>query len=202
MKNILRISFIAAFVGSVLLGNRLDIFPNGDINLWQAFWPLAIIFIGLSFILPSSWKKPRVYVINRNGDKKKFKTRIISDGDSESALLGSINIGREPWVLEDSSYHIGVGEARIDLSKAFIKEGETKLQVSGCTCEIVLTIHDDFAVDINASLDLGSLIIFDKEHSGTPRLVTYKSHDYDTAYKKLLIDVKLNVGVIVIKQVN
>lgn len=189
-------------LGSVLLGNKLDLFPNGDINLWQVFWPLVIIFIGLSFMLPSSWKKPRVYVINRHGDKKKFKSKIISHGDSESALLGSINIGKEPWVLEDSSYHIGVGEARIDLSKAFIKEGETKLQVSGCTGEIVLIIPDDVAVDVNASLDLGSVTVFERNHSGTPKCVTYKSHDYDTAYKKLLIDVKLNVGEIVIKQVN
>ncbi|MBM7616358.1 cell wall-active antibiotics response protein LiaF [Alkaliphilus hydrothermalis] len=189
-------------LGSVLLGNNLDLFPLGDINLWHVFWPLVIIFIGLSFILPSRWKRPRVYVINRDGNKKKLNSRGSFDGDSQSVLLGSLHLGKEPWALEDSSYHIGVGEAKIDLSKALIKEGETKLQVSGCTGEIVLIIPGDVAVDVNASLDLGSITIFDREHSGTPRQVTYRSVDYDTAYKKLFIDVSLNIGEIIIKQVH
>lgn len=192
---------LSMIIGFVLIGNNLDLFPNGDINVWNLIWPLFIIYIGLTFILPNRWKKPKVYVINRGHHKRNYKASVHTEG-GKSMLLGSFEIGKEPWALEDSSYHIGVGEAKIDLTKAFIKEGKTNLQITGCTGQITLIIPSDIAVDINASLDLGSLTIFDEEHSGTPGFVAYKSADYDSAFKKLFIDVKLNIGEILIKQVN
>ncbi|WP_026478532.1 cell wall-active antibiotics response protein LiaF [Alkaliphilus transvaalensis] len=194
-------------LGLVLLGNRLNWFPNGSISIWNAFIPVVIIFVGLSFIFPS--KRKKVVTFHSDGkhkEKVKFKDKHIhffssQDNDTRNVLFGSFEIGNEPWVLEDSSYHVGVGEAKINLSKAYIKEGETHLDVSGCTGSIVIIIPADIAVNIDAHLDLGSVVIFNEEHSGTPGRVNYRSLNYDEAYKKLDINVKLNIGEILIKQV-
>ncbi|SCY89252.1 cell wall-active antibiotics response protein LiaF [Alkaliphilus peptidifermentans] len=180
-------------IGFVLIGNHLDWF-GGSINVWQVIWPLAFIFIGLSF-----FTSPRItYMGGSKSDVhihfKDIKNRYIN--------IGSFELGNEPWGLEDTSVHVGLGEATINLTKALIKEGETNLNIAGHIGSITVLVPTDLAIDVIADLRLGNIELFDIDHTGTPGTITYRTPNYDAAYKKVSLRLTLKIGEIQLKRVD
>lgn len=193
--------------GLVLQGNRLDWFHGKTISLWHVLWPLVFIFMGLSVMISSSV----VIVHKKNNNLKKDDisfdfneppTHFNNSFSNKTVLLGTLEIGKDPWVLEDKNINVGIGETLIDLSKAFIKEGETVLTLEGKVGSIVIMVPEGLAVDVYTNLKLGNIKIFNNDHSGTPGTVRYKSKSYDDAYKKVKIVAFLKVGEITLKRVD
>ena len=207
-------SALLIIIGGVLLGNRLNWFNNRYISIWQVLWPILIVFIGISFLKPSN------SFIQINTQKKQDESRIFDKDEvppnnqednsfkdrkrrkiSSNTVIGYTEFGSEPWVLEDGSISVGIGGTVLDMTKAFIKDGETKLKVAGTIGSIELYIPSTIAVDITAALSLGNVELFNESYSGTPGTITYTSNDYDGALKRVKLNVALNIGEIVIKQV-
>ncbi|KAB3530054.1 cell wall-active antibiotics response protein LiaF [Alkaliphilus serpentinus] len=188
--------------GLILTGNRLDMFGR-TISFWQVFWPFVLIYIGLSFFTSHSF----VYIndIKYDGkhkakDNYKHNPNGFSEGKRHISI-GSLDIGNEPWVLEDTNYHVGIGETTIDLSKAFLKEGETNMQITGHIGSITVEIPSDMAINVVANLSLGNISIFGNDHAVNPRTVTYRSEFYDEADKKLILYLSLKIGEIELEKV-
>ncbi len=195
---------MSVVIGMVLLGNRLDWFNGRYISIWQVLWPTIIVFVGISLLTPSS-----SFIHIDTHKKDKSNDSCPSDGFEKarghkvnrSTIIGHTELVDEPWALEDGSINVGIGGTVVDLTKAFIKEGETRFNLSGAIGSIELYIPSTLAVDISASLSLGNIDLFNESYSGTPGSISYRSVGYDNASKRVKINISLNIGEIVVKQV-
>ncbi len=191
-------------IGMVLLGNRLDWFNGRYISIWQVLWPAIIVFIGISFLTPST---PVIHINTRknqnyNGSRPvDGSEKIRGHRMNRSTIIGHTELVDEPWALEDGAINVGIGGSVIDLTKAFIKDGETKFNLSGAIGSIELYVPSTLAVDITASLSLGNIDLFNESYSGTPGSISYRSIGYEDAVKRVKINISLNIGEIVVKQV-
>jgi hypothetical protein len=81
-----------------------------DINLWQLFWPLALIVIGLSIML-------------RRSDTTKRTS--VSGSDDTIAILGGTDQVNTSEEFTSSKVTALLGGAKLDLRKAVIKQAAT-----------------------------------------------------------------------------
>lgn len=187
--------------GLILTANRMNLFGN-TITFWQVFWPFVIIYIGLSIFTDNhsihvNTSKKKKYEENFNYKGKGY----YNSHGSRHVSIGSFDIGNEPWVLEDADFHVGIGDATINFTTAFIKEGETNVQVTGHVGSLTVLVPSDLAINVVANLKLGNVSIFGNDYPLNPRTVTYKSPYYDDADKRLNLLLTMKVGEIQIKRV-
>lgn len=218
-------------IGAVLLENRLtanemDSFFTEPISLWGILFALIIIYIGTMII----FFKPRIFINSdkdieigfkdctededgEDGEKKDNKRRTGNKKckKEHSSFIGELRLGDNPWVLDDASYSLGVGDINIDLTTALLEEGITNLNISGWVGDMNVIIPEDMAVDITANVNIGSVEIFgtqkefsrhkNKKSGISSNMLTYKSENYEQEIKKLRITANMNIGEIIFKRV-
>jgi len=188
-------------IGLVLLENRINLVFDESIGLWSVTAALFIIFVGIRII----FFKSSDYEI-QNGQE--FQGIKFSKGGFNA--VGDLRLGDQPWALEDSSHNIGVGEIYVDLTTALMKDGMTVLNLTGWVGDIQVIMPEDLAVDISAAVRVGNIDIFGQEQefkknktakrSGVSNTLNYRSEKFDEAFKKLRMQVSLNIGDISIRR--
>lgn len=181
--------------GILLQGNKLEYFSVGLSDVWSWVWPILIIYIGLSFILN------KTHSMSIRKDEKDINFEW-NKGEKRKHLIGDLNIGNEPWQLEDMQIWMGVGDTDVNLSKAIIPEGETVLEVSGWIGDITILVPQDMDIKANVDLRLGEVTLFSHQQSGSGRYLSYKSVDYETAKKRVNLRVSLAIGEVTVKWVH
>jgi len=236
--------FTTLMIGSglILLGNRLDWFAT-PISFWKFFWPMNIIFLGLTILFGSKESTFRIVTMDKNifindfddlEDIPNFDEGINLDEALEdeedvspfqeipkpkappkfqeperapkfpgnSLFIGSYQQGKKPWVLEDQKTVVAIGDIALDLTKAFVKDGITTLDLTGKIGGIEIVVPSGLPVSIQAEVKVGDIKIFGKSFSGTPGVKYFRSKDYDEAIKKINLRLSVKIGSIVVKQVD
>lgn len=181
--------------GILLQGNKLEYFSVGFSDVWSWVWPILIIYIGLNIIL----NKRHTMSIRSDFKDIDFDR---SEGKKRNQLFGDVNLGNEPWQLEDMHIWMGAGDTDVDLTKAILPEGETILDVSGWVGDITILVPQAMDIKANVDLRLGEVTLFSHQQSGSGRFLSYKSEDYETAKKKVYLRVSLAIGEITVKWVH
>lgn len=100
----------------------------------------------------------------------------------------------------ESRYDLGIGEMEIDLSDLSLT-GHEEVVVSVGMGQIVVRLPDDLAVDIQASVGIGSINLpGSAEAGGFSRDLTFTSPDYGTASDRLRLDLSMVIGSIEVKR--
>jgi lia operon protein LiaF len=188
-------------IGWVLLENRLNLLFDDSISLWSVSAALFVIFVGIRIIFFKSGE----YEIQ---NEKDFQGIKFNKGGFNA--VGDLRLGDQPWALEDSSHNIGVGEIYVDITTALMKDGMTVLNLSGWVGDIQVVMPEDLAVEISAAVRVGNIDIFGQEQeckknstakrSGVSNTLNYRSEKFDEAFKKLRMNVSLNIGDISIRR--
>lgn len=121
-----------------------------------------------------------------------------------TAWVGSTHIraeGEGPWELDDRVYRQAVGDLRLDLSRARLREGETRLVVEGGVGEILVLVPAEMPVHLAARVQVGEIRLFDLEASGFERFLEYESEGYAAAPRRLRIDLSMRLGDIAVERV-
>ncbi|MGV8145469.1 MAG: cell wall-active antibiotics response protein LiaF [Alkaliphilus sp.] len=208
-------SVIAIGFGLVLLGNNLNWFVE-QISFWNILWPVALVYIGLQTVFGN------VIVNNKsvkyNDYKKKgfhadfdsfnsfdgFKGKKSTDRGwkMDYKLVGEIEKGREPWVLDDLDLYNVAGETKINLATALINEGESIINIRGLAGEIEILVPKNLAVKVRARVFAGEVNLFAETTGGITSHETYVSDNYEDAIKKIRMDLVLKAGEITVRWVD
>lgn len=112
----------------------------------------------------------------------------------KQSLIGNLYLTGSRWELKDMNIWHGIGDVKIDLSRALIHDGETVIMISGWIGDIDLYIPYDLDVSFMAHVNIGDIDVFGNKQGGLNRSVSLTTSGYHHANKKVRIIVTLLVG--------
>ncbi|MDQ0340678.1 lia operon protein LiaF [Caldalkalibacillus uzonensis] len=118
-----------------------------------------------------------------------------------SSLIGDFMLHHHRFELRDMKVNNGIGDVKIDLSKAIIPPGETTLQINGLVGDIHVYVPYELEVSVQAGVFLGDLDILGYHQDGLTRRVTTQTPGYDSATKRVNIILSLGIGDIDVRYV-
>lgn len=130
-----------------------------------------------------------------NSRSTKFHTQEVS------SILGDFLLHNHRFELEDLVVNNGIGDVKIDLSKAIISPGETILDVRGWVGDVHIYVPYDLDVSISAKLGIGDLNVLGHEQSGLTRTFSTQSTEFELAPKRVRIILSLGIGDIDVRYV-
>ncbi|MBI2957444.1 MAG: cell wall-active antibiotics response protein [Chloroflexi bacterium] len=174
---------VLVVLGGLLLLAALDIISFG--TAMGIFWALVLIAAGLIVIF---------------GPRRLHHRFHEGQPRASDMRFGDIRIGDTEWDLHDMETGMAAGQLRLDLGKARIPPGETRIKVKGGMGKIDILVPADLAVAIQGEVGAGAVNLLGQKSDGVGRQFSYASPGYDTAEKKVRLDISLVVGEAVISR--
>ena len=142
--------------GYVLMGIGAVILFGDHLTMVIA---VVLISLGLFFIRSKQVHKDDTYI-------------------QKQKLVDSVRLGREPWIMRNTSTWYLVGETYIDLSLAILEQKETTVILQGIVGDVDIKVPDDIGVSVTASVMFGQLHIADEREAGVMNKVVWQSEHY------------------------
>ncbi|MDB5054688.1 MAG: hypothetical protein JWM44_2738 [Bacilli bacterium] len=139
-----------------------------------------------------------------NHDWKKGSQDYRHNGKiSRSSFIGDVFFGEDDWDLAPLDVSLFIGDTVIDLTKANIPMGETKINVSSFIGDLKVFIPNDMQVEVCviASAFISDMKVLDRYESGLFKNLQTQTRDYGDADKKIKIVVSTFIGDVIIKRV-
>lgn len=120
-----------------------------------------------------------------------------------SNFIGDIYLGQDYWQLEPLDVSHFIGDTTIDLTKATIPYGETKVNVSAFIGDVKVFVPNDIQLEISvsASAFIGDMKVLDRHESGMFRNMKYDPVHYGEAEKKINLAISMFIGDVLVKRV-
>lgn len=187
-------TFLLIFGGLLLAGR----FGFVDFTFWSVFklWPLLLVFIGFSLFRGAK------FFFSYSSGEKKSKKRFSSTktkGNKEF-LIGDYE-KKGNWNLEPMNINTLAGNFYLDLTSAYIPDEETEIKIQAMAGDVTILIPEQIEFYAHAKAKAGDIIILDKESAGVGTELVYETDQFETAKKRLMIDIRLKAGAIRIDQV-
>ncbi|WP_088102655.1 cell wall-active antibiotics response protein LiaF [Halalkalibacter urbisdiaboli] len=133
--------------------------------------------------------------------QKRHEERIFSTPSIRRSLIGDIHYTREQFELRDMTIWNGLGDVRLDVSKAIIPEGETVVIIQGLIGQIDVYVPDDLAISVQASSMIGEISLFHEKHSGLNQQLNVSSQDYKQAPRRVKFILSTVIGEVKVRAV-
>lgn len=196
-------SIFLLLLGVLLVLKNSTLVPIlGQIGAWTLFWCLLLIVAGLYMLLPKRRRlkvkvqvNDEVHEVDVEDVKNHWKDwKHQREEHASWRWLGDISFGKQPWTLKDLDLWNAVGDIRVNLTTAHIENGTHHITIGGWVGDVRVLVPEDLAVKIKADVSIGDLKVFNDEHSGTGRHVTFVDPLFDTADKRVVIHISLKIG--------
>ncbi|MDR6554183.1 cell wall-active antibiotics response protein LiaF [Paenibacillus qinlingensis] len=167
-----RKGYVLMGIGAVILfGDHLTIVIS-----------VVLISLGLFFIRSKQAHKDDTYI-------------------QKQKIVDSVRLGREPWILRNTSTWYLVGETYMDLSLAILEQKETTVILQGVVGDIDIKVPDDIGVSVTASVMFGQLHIAEERETGVMNKVVWQSENYQYCDHRVKLVLSYIVGDIKVKVV-
>ncbi|MFD1178470.1 cell wall-active antibiotics response protein LiaF [Paenibacillus puldeungensis] len=115
---------------------------------------------------------------------------------NKSGFIGDVHIGQDYFQLKPMNISHFIGDTVIDLTKAQIPYGETKINVSSFIGDVKVFIPEDMDVGIVATSSsfIGDLKVLKQKEGGFMSSVSVQSPYYGEANKKIKLVVSVFIG--------
>ncbi|WP_338555096.1 cell wall-active antibiotics response protein LiaF [Paenibacillus sp. KS-LC4] len=115
---------------------------------------------------------------------------------TRSNFIGDIHIGHDHWELQPINISHFIGDTVIDLTKAQIAYGETKITVSSFIGDVKVYVPNDYEVGIHvqSSVFIGDVKFLGKKEQGMFKSMDMASPSYAEADKKIKLVVSSFIG--------
>ena len=187
---------ILVVIGVILLLDNLGIADLSEIL--HTYWPLFIVLIGVSLVLrrsDSRWKD-----WDRTSDNQTPPTQSArpwepnmkqNSGDriSESTVFGDMNLHVTSKNFQGGDVSAVFGDVDVDMADAELPPGEHTLKVHTVFGSTRLYVPRNIGVIAVADSTFGDVRIFDQVRDGIFQKAEFKSEGYDTAEKRLRIEI-------------
>ncbi|MGQ9675895.1 MAG: cell wall-active antibiotics response protein LiaF [Chloroflexota bacterium] len=111
-----------------------------------------------------------------------------------NVILGDTTIGRRAWELRELGIQKGIGATRIDLTSASIIDREGRVDISGWVGDVEVLVPAHLAFRARGSIVIGSITMLGRRADGFFRELAYITDDFDSAEKRVSVDIYLGVG--------
>lgn len=110
------------------------------------------------------------------------------------SLIGNLYMTAPRWELTDMNIWHGIGEVKIDLSRALIHDTESVLIINGWIGDIDIYVPYDLEVAVSANINVGDIDVFGNKEGGVNRNVSVETSGYRHAAKRVRVIVSLLIG--------
>jgi len=156
----------------------------------------------------AGWKEPDKHTHDHHGQheqygqgyKKKEHVEWWNHGNSEtqtrSGFIGDIHIGEDYWDLKPLNISHFIGDTVLDLTKAHVEYGETKITISSFIGDVKVYVPNDYeiGVQVQSSAFIGDVKILGRKEGGMFNNVNIQSPSYTEADKKIKLVVSTFIG--------
>lgn len=122
---------------------------------------------------------------------------------NKSSFIGDVHIGKEYYTLKPTNISQFIGDTVLDLTKAQIPYGETRINISAFIGDIKVFVPNDVdvAVRVTTSSFIGDMSVLGESRSGFMSSAGLSSPDYREAGKKILLTVSVFIGDVKVNKV-
>lgn len=111
-----------------------------------------------------------------------------------NSLIGDFHLLDSRFELSDMNLSYGIGDVKIDLSKAIIPEGESSIVISGFIGDVDIYVPYDLDISVNASATFGELKVLGYKQGGVNRQIGLSTKGYDQAATKVKVSISTFIG--------
>lgn len=111
-----------------------------------------------------------------------------------NSLIGDLHLTKYRFELDDMNMANGIGDVKIDLSKAIIPEGESTIVLSGLIGDVDIYVPYDLEASVAGSVTFGELEVLGNKQSGFNRQLNLETKGYRQAERKVKISVSVFIG--------
>jgi lia operon protein LiaF len=133
----------------------------------------------------------------------RFGYRWHEQAEHRSGFITDIKIGNEYFELKPMNVSLFIGDTVIDLTRARIPVGETKINISTFIGDVKIYLPNDLDLEVCvvSSSFLGDSHVLDRREGGLFRNVTMTTPGYHEAEKRLRIHVSVFIGDLTVQRV-
>jgi Predicted membrane protein len=123
--------------------------------------------------------------------------------ENHSRFIGDFDIGSDYFELRPMSISNFIGDTRLDLTRAQIPAGETKIYVSSFIGDVKVFIPNDFSVGVRvvSSSFIGDVAVLEQKRDGFFNQVNLQTPNFEDTAKRIVIIVSTFIGDVRIKKV-
>lgn len=142
-----------------------------------------------------SWQ----FDMNMGSDTSGNKGKTLN----KSTFIGDFHIGQDYWELRPMNISHFIGDTTIDLTKAQVPYGETKINISSFIGDVKVYVPRDvdLGIRVASSSFLGDVRLLEQKESGFMRSVEVESPYYQESGRKVRIVVSTFIGDVRVKKV-
>jgi len=132
--------------------------------------------------------------------KKKEYVEWWNHGNSEtqtrSGFIGDIHIGEDYWELKPLNISHFIGDTVLDLTKAHVEYGETRITISSFIGDVKVYVPNDYeiGVQVQSSAFIGDVKVLGRKEGGLFNNVNLQSPTYSETDKKIKLIVSTFIG--------
>lgn len=170
--------FIGIFLVAIGLFFLLGVIFN--FNAWAYCWPIGLIALGIFLLLRPRWLSADTAV------QQKFVGDIRRDG---------------VWNVTDEEMWLFVGDIKLDLTRAKIPAGETRLRIFSFVGDVDVLLPAGVGISLSAQGFLTEAKLFGQKRESFFAPIHFSSDDYEVAERKIRLEVVHFVGDVELRRV-
>ncbi|GGD74696.1 hypothetical protein GCM10010911_35760 [Paenibacillus nasutitermitis] len=118
------------------------------------------------------------------------------DAQTRSGFIGDIYVGHDYWELKPMNISHFIGDTVLDLTKAQIPYGETKINISSFIGDVKVFLPNDLEVGCNvvSSAFIGDVAVLDRKEGGVFKNMNVKTAYFQETDKKIKLVVSTFIG--------
>jgi len=119
-----------------------------------------------------------------------------SNVENRSGFIGDIHIGGDYWELRPMNISLFIGDTVIDLTKAQIPPGETRLSISSFIGDVKVFVPNDrdLGISVSSSSFIGDTKVIDRHEGGFLKNVKFETPYYHEADRRVRLNVSSFIG--------
>lgn len=197
-------ALVVALFGVFLFLHNSGLSPVlAGVSATGVFWASVLIFVGLQVFFPSPFRSRGPKISVHIDGKKHDVAWKDGFGDwggwkaprtANRHWIGDVSLGSQPWVLADLDIWHGIGDVRINLATAHLEDKTYELRIEGWIGDVRVLVPASLPIETNVEMNIGDVNIFEHAESGTGRRVHYQDVAFDSASKRVRLNVRLKIG--------
>jgi hypothetical protein len=180
----------------VIVGIAWLLDANGVEVPWRAVLPAALIAVGLATIAGGLRARQHGLMVLGLALTLVLAVAVGTDWGLQMTLVGGVGERVEqpatPADLRD--YRLAVGTMTVDLSGLQVPDGTTTVRARVGLGELVVKAPAGVAVRVDGRSGVGQVQGLDREENGLGNRLDVRSDDFDTATRRLLLELRVGVG--------
>lgn len=122
---------------------------------------------------------------------------------NKSTFIGDFHFGKQHWELKPMNLSAFIGDTTIDLTKAQIPYGETRIIISAFIGDIKVFVPNDVTVGVKVQMNafIGDSKFLDQREGGIMSQVNQQTNHFNECERKILIVVSTFIGDVKVKRV-